>query len=477
MHPRIALALVGLVGTVVGQSVSWSLNAPGTTFPSGRRIPNAFVRDDARSNFVLFGGGSVSLGALGDTWIYDGSNWTQHSVPGPIARIGHCLAYDALRQNVVLFGGTDSSGIPVFGDTWVWDGAAWLQRNPVPSPPARQSAILVQYPPASGLVLCTGWDGNASLNDTWEWDGSTWSQVAVPPASRYVARFVSSAAFHPGRNRIVMFGGHTGAVVGGFLNDTVEFDGAAWTTVQTASAPPVRHTPSICYSPLAGAILVFGGEDNCTPKNDLWQFDGTWTQLQPDGTTVGAQHRGGAGFVYDPIARRVLVVQGRTLSCSNHNDSTDVWSLVVAPPPPLAQFTPLGVGCPGSAGTPTLAAVGGDVPHLGQSFDMQITNLPSVAVVVGLLGVSTSLNSGALGSFPLPRDYTALGMPSCTQYVSDDATVFLLGLAGQTTWSINIPPNGGLLGFTFYVQAAVFDQAANAFGVTVTNAGTAQIGY
>jgi hypothetical protein len=139
-----------------------------------------------------------------------------------------------------------------------------------------------------------------------------------------------------------------------------------------------------------------------------------------------------------------------------------------------ATFSTFGSGCVGSGGTPSLSQT--TLPVMGQTFSMSLTNLPSVAVVVGLLGLSNSLNSGALGSFALPRDYTALGMPGCTQYVSDDATVFLLGLAGQTNWSINIPPNGGLPGFTFYVQAAVFDQAANAFGVTVTNAGTAQVG-
>jgi hypothetical protein len=81
-----------------------------------------------------------------------------------------------------------------------------------------------------------------------------------------------------------------------------------------------------------------------------------------------------------------------------------------------------------------------------------------------------------MGSYPLPHDLRPLGMPGCTQYVSDNATFFLLALGGQTTWSITIPSNAGLAGVTFHLQAVVPDAGANPLGATVTNAGTAVIG-
>jgi len=109
---------------------------------------------------------------------------------------------------------------------------------------------------------------------------------------------------------------------------------------------------------------------------------------------------------------------------------------------------------------------------------MQIANLPHVAtVVVGVVGFSTTMNNGPLGTYPLPASLSSLGMTGCTQYVADDATFFLLALTGTLNWSIAIPANAGLVGLVFNVQAAVFDPAANPFGATVTNAGSASIGY
>ena len=71
---------------------------------------------------------------------------------------------------------------------------------------------------------------------------------------------------------------------------------------------------------------------------------------------------------------------------------------------------------------------------------------------------------------------TWMGMPGCTQYVSIEATHFMLSVTGATTWAIPIPAQPWLVGSTFFVQALVPDAAANAFGATVTNAGAATIG-
>lgn len=82
------------------------------------------VFDAARAQTVLFGGLSAS-GWFDDTWVYDGSGWlrkfpTHH----PLARAGHALAYDPLREKVVLIGGTRSTP---YDDIWEWDGNDWTQ--------------------------------------------------------------------------------------------------------------------------------------------------------------------------------------------------------------------------------------------------------------------------------------------------------------------------------------------------------------
>src|SRR5437588_13043860 len=61
----------------------------------------------------------------------------------PPARQGMGMAYDAAREQVVLFGwGLDCCSGNFFNDTWVWDGTTWTQRFPATSPPARTNIIL-----------------------------------------------------------------------------------------------------------------------------------------------------------------------------------------------------------------------------------------------------------------------------------------------------------------------------------------------
>lgn len=55
---------------------------------------------------LLFGGKSAASGAasvLGDTWEWNGTQWSLLSVTGPAPRLGHQMVYDATRNRVVLF--------------------------------------------------------------------------------------------------------------------------------------------------------------------------------------------------------------------------------------------------------------------------------------------------------------------------------------------------------------------------------------
>lgn len=146
---------------------------------------------------------------------------------------------------------------------------------------------------------------------------------------------------------------------------------------------------------------------------------------------------------------------------------------IIEATPATATFSTTGVGCQGSQGTPILGPFANSLPHLGTSFQLELASLPQgIAVALGALGFSDT----AWASTPLPRDLALMGMPGCTQYVSIESTYFMLSIGGSTTWTIPIPAQPGLVGATFFVQALVPDQSANAFGATVTNAGVATIG-
>jgi hypothetical protein len=74
------------------------------------------------STVVLFGGATALLGALDDTWTFNGSSWTQVSVSRPPPARAAMMA--TLGNEVVLFGGVDADLSTYRTDTWTFDGTS-----------------------------------------------------------------------------------------------------------------------------------------------------------------------------------------------------------------------------------------------------------------------------------------------------------------------------------------------------------------
>ena len=116
---------------------NWTQRVSAHSPPACFQAQLAF--DVSRGRLVLFGGNTAPAGAatlLGDVWEWDGTDWTESIVPAgfpmPEARVRHVLAYDSLRQVVVLVGGASSV---ILDDVWDWDGQSWQLRVPQPQPP------------------------------------------------------------------------------------------------------------------------------------------------------------------------------------------------------------------------------------------------------------------------------------------------------------------------------------------------------
>lgn len=111
------------------------------------------------TNIVLFGGTEDGGAILGDTWTWNGSSWTPIDTGNnaPCPRHSHRMAWDSVRNEVVLFGGTGSGNcLPGGGprnDTWIWNGAArtWRECQPCATRPSRRSSMgLASTAPGSG---------------------------------------------------------------------------------------------------------------------------------------------------------------------------------------------------------------------------------------------------------------------------------------------------------------------------------------
>jgi hypothetical protein len=186
-----ATGTVIFLSSKTGQTWSWD----GTNWAPLSPVDNPPTRGDgamaydyATQQIVLFGGVSGN-GYLDDTWTWNGENWTEQTpATSPSAR-GYTeeeMAYDSNLGELVLFGGHTSSG--VLNDTWVWDGSTWSELPPAASPPARHAASMA-FDPSSGQLLLFGGTGDAFFNDTWT---LTPTSPSTAPLNRYVDQSDSS---------------------------------------------------------------------------------------------------------------------------------------------------------------------------------------------------------------------------------------------------------------------------------------------
>jgi hypothetical protein len=305
--PRTALDPLTGVGT--GSSV-WTELA--TTGP-GMRGDVAMAFDSAHGETVLFGGFNGTGGAhLGDTWLWNGTAWTQVASTGPSPRDGHSMAFDSSRNKTVLFGGVGGVGtVGYLGDTWEWDGTAWTQvasTGPAPRNLGAMAFDAIQ----NEAVLFGGRDvGSSTLfGDTWAWNGTTWTQIASGgPSPRYGV----AMAFDVARGKLVLFGGFDATGVQG---DTWEWDwtSSAWNQLSVAG-PSAREQHAMSFDTASGVTLLFGGVDAASDFfGDTWQWNGsTWSEVASTGPSVRCSH----AMAFDSA-------RGQTVLFGGYNGTTDL---------------------------------------------------------------------------------------------------------------------------------------------------------
>lgn len=248
--------------------------------PGPRTFP-AMAYDSVRDEVVLFGGSRVLFGdgssppaMLADTWILRAHRWIAAPDGGPSPRAEAAIAHDPRRGRTVLFGGrfTDGDGrVSRLGDTWEWDGERWTRVSTL-GPPARSGAAMAWHPGLDAVVLFGGSGG--PLGDTWSWDGRAWTPLPVPPAP---GRFNTVMAWDPSARRLARFGGWDGK---GRTSDTWELREDGWALVE-AGGPAARNHATLVTAPDRGSMLLLGGHDGEMVFGDLWERrNGRWTLLE-----------------------------------------------------------------------------------------------------------------------------------------------------------------------------------------------------
>jgi len=268
-------------------------------FGPSPRFGHALAFDSSRSRLVLFGGVTAAGPPevlVGDTWEWDGENWTQMDDIGPSARKWFAMAYDRTRKRNVLFGGETANGAS--GETWEWDGEDWTQVADT-GPQARVSHAMAFDSSKNTVTLFGGQPLlGSSLNDTWEWDGQNWTQQEDTGPSRSS----HAMAYDDNRKRLVLFGGFDENNIE--RGDTWEWDGATWTQ-RSDFGPPACVNSSLVFT--GAKCLLFGGSHSSVFQKQTWTWDGThWTARQDIGPSARTAH---AAF-FDTVRQRVVLFGG-----------------------------------------------------------------------------------------------------------------------------------------------------------------------
>lgn len=454
------ISLGGLVTLIAAAGIrgqaTWTQLTLQTAPPP--RTAAAMVGDAARQQMVLFGGNSgvSSTGsvAFGDTWLWNGA-WTQaQPTVSPAARWDHAQTYDAQRQRVVLFGGTD--GTAAFGDLWEWDGSNWWPVSFLAGPQARAGHAMTFDAARQQVVLFGGGSNGTSLADTWAWNGVNWT-VLTPPVSP-PPRSQHAMAYDPVRQRVLVSGGHSGPTV---LADTWEWDGATWN-----SGAPLPTTPGVApgrlwhsmswHPPSQRLLLAFGARpqgSGLVGFGDTWAYDGsTWTQVLLTGLGLLDQ-----AIAFDPATQRLISFSGQ------YSIPLPVLNLTFAFNGTPAQAINYGAGC----GNPPMSLISLLTPQplIGTVARARVMSPPSpvVAVVFGSTDQVTP-------SLPLPVSLTPLGLTGCWLWHSADlGSLAALPTPNGPEIGVAVPPSTSLLGAELYLQAVGHAPGQNPAGLTTSD--------
>ena len=270
-------------------------------------------RDPVSGRLVLFGGYDNQHGALGDTWEFDGTTWTDASAQvgsSPSVRFNAAMAVDPLSNRIVLFGGmaapARSNAWKFLRDTWTFDGQHWVQITSrlAVSPPGRGLPTIAVDPLSNRLILFSG-----TAADTWRFDGTTWTNLTPSLAASPPARYDACMGVDPLSKRLILFGGHTS---GSPFGDTWRFDGTTWTNLsdRLTASPSARYGCAAAVDPTTGRLVMFTGSDGHQDMNDVWEFDGgAWTKLVlPAGADPHVREY--AAVAQDSPRRRIVVFGG-----------------------------------------------------------------------------------------------------------------------------------------------------------------------
>lgn len=290
----------------------------------GARYRYGMAYDPVREQVVVFGGDNNEPGRLNDTWVL-GDRWRAitSTIAPPQRSMGE-LAFDPVTERVIMFGGY-LDGFGSYGDTWAFDGA-WTELRGIESPPRRGGHRLV-LDQRRGRVLLFG--GNTRVvghaDDTWVFEGDRWEALEL--ANRPTPRRDFGIVYHPARESVIVIGGANDDE-SALLADAWELtadDG--WQRAPQFDLPYPRRSFAVAWDPNLELLVVHGGWDEITTYDDTIVHDGSQWRSASIGLELEARRRHQA--LYVPSLGAIVTVAGQTGFTAT---PTDVYAFRMALP-------------------------------------------------------------------------------------------------------------------------------------------------
>ncbi len=297
-------------------------NITATNGPIPRNY--AAMAFDPALNATIMTGGHVVADAYNDTWAQNVTSGWQYfpTTSAPPARWGLEIVYDAVSDELYLFGGVNAN-IVFFNDLWEFGHTTpenanwtWTELTTVTSPSPRAGAAMV-YDAAAGYTVlfggCPSWGGLywshdcIALGDTWILNNGTWTNLTSYLTVSPPARADAGIAYDAADQCVVLFGGFDGSTL---YNDTWTFSAGAWTQMHPTTSPSARFSPGMVGDAADHEVVLFGGAYNTggSTLNDTWTYQGDdWSQVP---TAVAPAPRFSMTMSYDPIDQYVLLFSG-----------------------------------------------------------------------------------------------------------------------------------------------------------------------
>jgi hypothetical protein len=255
----------------------------------------------------------AAAGSQGDVAAAD--RWERFSPPPWL--IWHGAAYDAPRNRMIVFGGTN--GLQLMDELW-----------------------------------------ELSLGDNPGWRKLQASGTAPLPISRF------SMVLDPLRDRILVFGARQREFSARLSQRdlvAVPYGDPVWTVLATAGTPPTpRAGRQMAYDSIGDRLIVFGGIGDNGTLNDVWSLPlagvPAWTPLSPTGIAPEPRYNG--SLVFDPTRNRVILFGGLGQLSPSSTERNDTWELTSQARPAGTRSPQLGrsrMGVPGRRLSMTRTAI------------------------------------------------------------------------------------------------------------------------